>query len=199
MKEAAAWLSGTACRRARPLLPRRPGAARAAAGAQARRAGPGAARGDAPPARRAAARGLARAHGSAVPARRAVPRALPRRAAARAAASTSTPRSARCSRVDQAVAFLALLELRKTGEICARAGRPVHPHKGFSSRQRKRYRMDRPLRLITANPVDQLARTRRGAARRRLRAAVGRGAGAGRRRRRGAGRARAGTPLGSLP
>ena len=42
------------------------------------------------------------------------------------------------SRVDQAVAFLALLELRKTGEICARAGRAVHPHKGFSSRQRKR-------------------------------------------------------------
>ena len=41
----------------------------------------------------------------------------------------------------------------------ARAGRTVRPDQGFPSRRRKRCRMDRPLRLITANPVDQLART----------------------------------------
>ena len=36
---------------------------------------------------------------------------------------------------------------------------PVRPDKGLAFRRRKRCRMDRPLRLITANPVDQLART----------------------------------------
>ena len=121
------------------------------------------------------------------------------------------------SRVDQAVAFLALLELRKAGEIALDQAAPVRPDKGFSpaapswpaaappcrarlrrcltplrrssrravftycpagqrvasdapggrgriaagirKRERKDCRMDRPLRLITANPVDQLART----------------------------------------
>ena len=62
-------------------------------------------------------------------------------------------------RVDQAVAFLALLELRKAGEIALEQAAPFCPDKGFPSRRRKRCRMDRPLRLITANPVDQLART----------------------------------------
>ncbi len=51
--------------------------------------------------------------------------------------------------------------------------------------------MDRPLRLIATNPVDQLARTRRGAARRRLAAAVRRRARRRGRRRRRARRDRA--------
>ena len=64
------------------------------------------------------------------------------------------------SRVDQAVAFLALLELRKAGEIGLEQAAPVRPDQGFFvPDDRKRCRMDRPLRLITANPVDQLART----------------------------------------
>ena len=45
------------------------------------------------------------------------------------------------------------------GRDRARAGRAVRADKGFPSRRRKEERMDRPLRLITANPVDQLART----------------------------------------
>ena len=41
----------------------------------------------------------------------------------------------------------------------ARASRALRSDKGFPPRRRKDLRMDRPLRLITANPVDQLART----------------------------------------
>ena len=63
------------------------------------------------------------------------------------------------SRVDQAVAFLALLELRKAGEVALDQSAPFRADKGFPTRQRKEQCMDRPLRLITANPLDQLART----------------------------------------
>ena len=62
-------------------------------------------------------------------------------------------------RVDQAVAFLALLELRKAGEIGLEQAAPFAPIRVSRPDDRKRCRMDRPLRLITANPVDQLART----------------------------------------
>ena len=40
-----------------------------------------------------------------------------------------------------------------------RPGRAVRADKGFPPRRRKENGMDRPLRLITSNPVDQLART----------------------------------------
>ena len=63
------------------------------------------------------------------------------------------------SRVEQAVALLALLELRKSGEIAPEPGRSVRPDKGFASRRRKDLRMESPLRLIALNPVDRLART----------------------------------------
>ena len=63
------------------------------------------------------------------------------------------------SRVEQAVAFLALLELRKSGELELDAGRAVRPDKGSPFRPRKDCSVDRPLRLISTNPVDQLART----------------------------------------
>ena len=63
------------------------------------------------------------------------------------------------SRVEQAVALLALLELRKSGEIALEPGAAVRSDKGFASRRRKDPRMESPLRLIAANPVDRLART----------------------------------------
>jgi segregation and condensation protein A len=60
-------------------------------------------------------------------------------------------------RVDQAVAFLALLGCAG-GEIGLERAAPL-PRSGFPVPTSKGCRMDRPLRLITANPVDQLART----------------------------------------
>ena len=65
------------------------------------------------------------------------------------------------SRVEQAVAFLALLELRRAGEISLEQAAPFAPIRvaraarvggGGGS-------VERPLRLIAANPVDSLART----------------------------------------
>ena len=63
------------------------------------------------------------------------------------------------SRVEQAVALLALLELRKSGEIALSQAQAFAPDKGFESRRRKDPRMESPLRLIALNPVDRLART----------------------------------------
>ena len=70
------------------------------------------------------------------------------------------------SRVEQAVAFLALLELRKDGEIAisqAAAFAPIRISRArrsqFAIRRRKDVAVDRPLRLISSNPVDALART----------------------------------------
>ena len=70
------------------------------------------------------------------------------------------------SRVEQAVAFLALLELRKDGEIAISQAAPFAPiriSRAEESRHRLRRRkdvaVDRPLRLISASPVDALART----------------------------------------
>ena len=64
------------------------------------------------------------------------------------------------SRVEQAVAFLALLELRKEGEIAISQAAPFAPIRDFPRRRRKVAPIDhRPLRLISANPVDALART----------------------------------------
>ena len=70
------------------------------------------------------------------------------------------------SRVEQAVAFLALLELRKDGEIAISQAARVRPdpdlaarRSQFATRRRKDAAVDRPLRLISSNPVDALART----------------------------------------
>ena len=70
------------------------------------------------------------------------------------------------SRVEQAVAFLALLELRKDGEIAisqAAAFAPIRISRledaSSATRRRKDVAVDRPLRLISSNPVDALART----------------------------------------
>ena len=64
------------------------------------------------------------------------------------------------SRVEQAVAFLALLELRKEGEIAISQAAPFAPIRILArSRRRKDAAVDRPLRLISSNPVDALART----------------------------------------
>ena len=104
MKEAAAG-SSSGSGRARPLLPRRTRAARAAAGAAARGAGSGALGDGAAGARSRPPSVLARAPGAPLPARVAVPRAVPRDPRAAAAASTSTRRSGALSRVEQAVAF----------------------------------------------------------------------------------------------
>ena len=72
------------------------------------------------------------------------------------------------SRVEQAVAFLALLELRKEGEIGISQSAPFAPIRITRSdpatgeiqpHRRKEAAVDRPLRLISANPLDGLART----------------------------------------
>ncbi len=60
------------------------------------------------------------------------------------------------SRVEQAVAFLALLELRKEGEIAISQAAPFAPIRISTSRRRKDPAVDRPLRLISTNPVDAL-------------------------------------------
>ena len=113
--------------RARPLLPARPGPARAQVRAADRAAAAGGARGRVARARNAAAGRLARAHGPALPAGRPVPRALPR------APSPPAPLRVRAGggrarpRIEQAVAFLALLELRKAGEIRIEQAGPFAP------------------------------------------------------------------------
>ena len=90
----------------------------------------------------------------------AVRRALPRRAAAPQRASTSTQEMAGLSRVEQAVAFLALLDLRRAGEITIDQAAPFAPIRLRAPEPSKgRTSVDRPLRLIAANPLDQLART----------------------------------------
>ena len=65
------------------------------------------------------------------------------------------------SRVEQAVAFLALLELRRAGEISLEQAAPFAPirvaPRGSSGGGGGS--VERPLRLIAANPVDALART----------------------------------------
>ena len=63
------------------------------------------------------------------------------------------------SRVEVAVAFLALLELAKQQRARVRAGRTVRPDQDFPTLRRKEPCMDRPLRLVVSNPVEELART----------------------------------------
>ena len=79
-----------------------------------------------PPPREGAAAGVARAHGAPLPAREPVPRPLPR--------GSPPPRPLRLrpgggelSRVEQAVAFLALLDLRRSGEITIEQSAPFAP------------------------------------------------------------------------
>ena len=127
------------------------------------------------------------AHGSALPARRAVPRALPRAPPA-PASSTSTPRS-RGSRASsrRSRSSRCSSSARRRGR--ARAGRAVCPDPGFPSPTTKGFRMERPLRLISAIAARRRARAHgRGAPRRRVAAAHRRGA-----RRRGRGRRASGS------
>ena len=126
-KEAAGWLASgsTSAATASSASARR--RSRRTAGARARAAGAGEARRGAAAARGRAARAVDRAHGAALPAGRAVPRALALAAAPPLAASTSTRRSPGLSRVEVAVAFLALLELRKQGEIAIAQAAPFAP------------------------------------------------------------------------
>ena len=69
------------------------------------------------------------------------------------------------TRVEQAVAFLALLDLRRAGEITIDQAAPFAPIRVARSgeentaRDERTVSVDRPLRLIAANPLDQLART----------------------------------------
>ena len=65
------------------------------------------------------------------------------------------------SRVEQAVAFLALLELRRAGEISLEQAAPFAPIRVSRSARCAGGggSMERPLRLIEANPLDSLART----------------------------------------
>ena len=63
------------------------------------------------------------------------------------------------SRVEQAVAFLALLELRRTSEIALAQAAPFAPIRVARLDAERSLEWTRPLRLITANPLDQLART----------------------------------------
>ena len=64
------------------------------------------------------------------------------------------------SRVEQAVAFLALLELRRAGEISLEQAAPFAPIRvARAASGRGGGSVERPLRLIAASPVDALART----------------------------------------
>ena len=119
------------------LVPARAGAARSQRRATARAAGRRRARGGAPRARGAAAQRLARAHGASLPARVPVPRALPRAALAGARRFDFDAEVGGLSRVEQAVAFLALLELRKAGEIALGQAAPFAPIRVSRSRRRK--------------------------------------------------------------
>ena len=100
---------------------------------------------------------------------------------------------AELTRLEQASAFLAVLELRRAGRARDRAGRAVRADprrascKGEQPSTRKDRCMDRPLRLIPARSARPARAHARGAARRRLGAAVARGA-----RRRGGRRSGAG-------
>ena len=82
--------------------------------------------------------------------------------------------AAELTRLEQAVAFLALLELRKAGEIRDRAGRAFRadqsqlrpgfrparaPSRNPVRRRGRRQFVEPPLRLISTNPVDELAHT----------------------------------------
>ena len=108
--------------------------------------------------RRAAER-LARAHGASLPAGLAVRRALPRAAGAADAdrlrarrwpgcrASRSRSRSSPCS------------SLRRSDEVAIEQAAPFAPIRISRPDVERRRVVDRPLRLITASPVDQLART----------------------------------------
>ena len=126
-KEAANWLRGAPRRAARPLLPHRPGAARAEARAQARPAG---------------SRSSSSPHCAGSPSSRRRRRRPTWRFASRPSPSSSTAgasllrRRSRfdfdqevegLSRVEVAVAFLALLELRKQDEIAIAQAGPFAP------------------------------------------------------------------------
>ena len=69
------------------------------------------------------------------------------------------------SRAEQAIAFLALLELRRANQISISQAAPFAPIRvsrmGEGNRRhgRKDPSVERPLRLVTSNPLDQLART----------------------------------------
>ena len=64
------------------------------------------------------------------------------------------------SRIEQAVAFLALLDLRRSGEIRIEQSSPFAAIRIVSRIDVEREDiMDSPLRLIASNPLDQLART----------------------------------------
>ena len=151
--------------RGRPLLPARPGAARAEGRDAARAAG---SRG----ARRSALRLLAQEPPEVSLSHMAlrfppVSQFLERfRALLRRRSRFDFDTEVReLTRLEQASAFLAVLELRRAGELVDRAGGAVradsrHPVSRRRTRpRRKDRRMDRPLRLIPADPLDKLART----------------------------------------
>ena len=127
MKEAAAWLAER-LEGERAVLPARAGAARAAAGAAARAAGAGTARARRCGCSRSSRPRCRSAHMALrFPPVVAVPRALPRAAAAARARFDFDSEVVGLSRVEQAVAFLALLELRKAGEIALEQAAPFAP------------------------------------------------------------------------
>ena len=72
--------------------------------------------------------------------------------------STSTRGGRGLSRVEVAVAFLALLELSKQGELALAQAAPFAPIR-ISRPDVERRIVERPLRLIPASPVEELART----------------------------------------
>src|SRR6185437_11598402 len=144
----------------RPLLPPRPGAARAEGPHAARAAGSRGARRCHSPARAGPARRLALAHGVALPARVAVPRALSRAApAAFALRLRGRGRGAHAARAGLGVSRAAGAAARRRagdragGAVRADPGEP--PHAGEHPPIRKDRAMDRPLRLIAGSLEDQ--------------------------------------------
>ena len=63
------------------------------------------------------------------------------------------------SRVEVAVAFLALLELAKQRELAIAQAAPFAPIRIARPSAERSLAVDRPLRLVASNPVDELART----------------------------------------
>ena len=205
-------------RRARPLLPARPRAARAPAGAKDRRAGSGATRGDPAPARRTAARGLALAHVAPLPRPSRSFSSAFAPSCAGAAVSTSTPRSVRSR------ASTRRSRSSRCSSCARRSSSPFPNHRHRLPRARLRPPASSPSPGFrrphapsveqrcppkkdhgSSAPPDHLESGRparphgRGAARRRLRAALGRRARRRGRRRRRADRARARAAGGALP
>ncbi len=178
------------------VLRRCPGSRATPGPAASRRSRPGDAY-----ARGRAAAGLARAHGLALPAYRAFPRAFSRGAAPAVGAFMLDSELDGPAGLEQAAAFLALLELRKANEVRIEQAAPFAPIRVSRPDVERSSDVEQrsPLPPDHVRPAGAPGADGRGAARRRLGAAHRRGAGRCRRRRRSPRRVGARAARGAVP